>query len=143
MRIITSFIAACLGFTLLSAFAAPPSFIAFESASVRPMALSENGKKLFVTNTPDNVIEAYQINTDGSLSHDASIPVGMEPVALAVNGNDIWVVNPLSDSVSIVDGAASVVKRTLLVGDEPRDIVFAKGKAFITTAHRHNNSTQA
>src|SRR5262249_54272438 len=44
-------------------------------------------------------------------------------------------------SVSIVDVPSRRVKRTLLVGDEPRDIVFAKGPggathAFITTAHR-------
>ena len=40
---------------------------------------------------------------------------------------EVWVVNHLSDSVSIVDVASSPprVVRTLLVGDEPRDIVFA------------------
>ena len=52
--------------------------------------------------------------------------------------------NHLSDSVSIVDvGAAPPrVARTLLVGDEPRDIVFAGpggNRAFITTAHRGQN----
>ena len=40
---------------------------------------------------------------------------------------EIWVVNHLSDSVSIVDIGTTPprVTRTLLVGDEPRDIVFA------------------
>ncbi len=125
----------------INSLAAPPSFIAFESGSVRPMAMSEDGKKLYVTNTPDNVVEVFSISTAGSLSHSVSIPVGMEPVALAVNGNDLWVVNHLSDSVSVVDTTRSVVKRTLLVGDEPRDIVFAKDKAFITTAHRGQHRT--
>ncbi len=120
----------------IHSLANPPSFIAFESGSVRPMAMSGDSKKLYVTNTPDNVVEVFSISASGALNHAESIPVGMEPVALAVNGNDLWVVNHLSDSVSIVDTARSVVKRTLLVGDEPRDIVFAKGKAFITTAHR-------
>ncbi len=51
----------------------------------------------------------------------------------------------LSDSVSVValDDTGSHIKRTLLVGDEPRDIVFAgngKNRAFITTAHRGQNS---
>jgi DNA-binding beta-propeller fold protein YncE len=50
-------------------------------------------------------------------------------------------VNHLSDSVSVVDLSATPAKvvRTLLVGDEPRDIVFAGtgfNRAFITTAHR-------
>ena len=55
-------------------------------------------------------------------------------------------VNHLSDSVSIVDVAADPprVVRTLLVGDEPRDIVFAGPggtRAFITTAHRGQQRT--
>lgn len=72
----------------------------------------------------------------------ATVPVGQEPVAVAVrNDNEVWVVNHLSDSVSVVrlDGAAPRVANTILVGDEPRDIVFAgpnKSRAFITTAHR-------
>jgi sugar lactone lactonase YvrE len=81
------------------------------------------------------------------LSHRASVPVGLEPVAVAVRSNsEVWVVNHLSDSVSVVhlgsDGQSGEVVRTLLVGDEPRDIVFAgsaKNRAFITTAHRGQN----
>ena len=71
--------------------------------------------------------------------------VGLEPVAVAARTNRfVWVVNHLSDSVSVVDVLAKPprVIRTLLVGDEPRDIVFA-GKngirAFITAAHRGQN----
>ena len=55
-------------------------------------------------------------------------------------------VNHLSDSVSIVDVSSTPprVIRTLLVGDEPRDIVFAGPggtRAFITTAHRGQQRT--
>jgi len=61
-------------------------------------------------------------------------------VAVAVrNQGEVWVVNHLSDSVSVVDvGSTSPsVTRTLLVGDEPRDIVFSSNdRAFITTARR-------
>ena len=57
----------------------------------------------------------------------------------ARNNAEVWVTNLLSDSVSIVSltGTPHVV-RTLLVGDAPRDIVFAgtPPRAFITTAHR-------
>lgn len=104
---------------------------------------------LFVTNTPNNRLEIFSISgpTAGNFAQVASIPVGLEPVAVAVRSpNEIWVVNHLSDSVSIVDitrlSTARVV-RTLLVGDEPSDIVFAgpnRGRAFITTAHRGQNS---
>src|SRR6185436_16081762 len=56
----------------------------------------------------------------------------------ARSNDEVWVVNHLSDSVSIVDVPSGRVRRTLLVGDEPRDLVFARqgSRAFITTAHR-------
>src|SRR6185436_480233 len=82
----------------------------------------------------------------------AEVPVGLEPVAVAARTNtgnrvEAWVVNHLSDSVSIVevdptDATLSRVTRTLLVGDEPRDIVFAGtggARAFVTCAHRGQN----
>ncbi len=123
-----------------SAFAQPP-FVAFESGHVRPLALSPDGGRLFAVNTPDNALEIFDVSGAGLVA-SGTVPVGMEPVAVAARTNtEVWVVNHLSDSVSIVDLAATPprVKRTLLVGDEPRDIVFAGtggGRAFITTAHR-------
>ena len=139
---------ALAGATLSSApAAASPSFTAFESGQVRPLALSQDGKLLFAVNTPDNRLEVYRVKNSG-LVHKASIPVGLEPVSVAVHSSgEVWVVNHLSDSVSIVsvdsDGDEGRVVRTLLVGDEPRDIVFAgpgRERAFITTAHRGQNS---
>lgn len=128
---------------ILPAFAgdasAAPSFLAFESGAVRPMALAADGTKLYVVNTPDGVLEVFDVDAAG-LTFSHSVPVGMEPVAVAVRtATEVWVVNHLSDSVSIVDPAARRVTRTLLVGDEPRDILFAgpgNARAFITTAHR-------
>jgi DNA-binding beta-propeller fold protein YncE len=121
------------------------SFTTFESGQVRPIALSPNGNHLFALNTPDNRLEVFTVTNSG-LTHKGSVTVGLEPVALAARNNDeVWVVNHLSDSVSIVDVSdfdGLRVKRTLLVGDEPRDIVFAgagNSRAFITTAHRGQN----
>jgi YVTN family beta-propeller protein len=120
---------------------AQPSFIEFESGHVRPVATTPDGTKLFAVNTPDNRVEVFTVSA-GSLTHTDSIPVGMEPVSVVARSNtEIWVVNHLSDSVSIIDLSVNPAKvvRTLLVGDEPRDIVFAGtafNRAFITTAHR-------
>ncbi len=124
---------------------ATPEFTAFESGQVRPLAISPNGQLLFAVNTPDNRLEIFKIKHHG-LVHEASVPVGLEPVAVAARNNqEVWVVNHLSDSVSVValNGPVPHVKRTLLVGDEPRDIVFAgpgKSRAFITAAHRGQNA---
>jgi DNA-binding beta-propeller fold protein YncE len=108
--------------------------------------MAPNGKLLFATNTPDNRLEIFKVTSDG-LQPIGSVVVGLEPVAVAARTqNEVWVVNHLSDSISIVDVSdannARVV-RTLAVGDEPRDIVFGgadHSRAFITTAHRGQNA---
>ncbi len=130
-----------------SAKASSP-YTLFESGQVRPLAMSPDKRHLFAVNTPDNRLEIFRIREDG-LIHTASIPVGLEPVAVAARTNhEVWVVNHLSDSVSVVEldehggDLTGEVERTLLVGDEPRDIVFAgpgRKRAFITTAHRGQN----
>src|SRR5881628_2658399 len=124
------------------------SFVTFETGQVRPLALSPDDLHLYAVNTPDDRLEIFDVDSQGNLTHSGSVPVGLEPVAAAAHGDGrhVWVVNHLSDSVSIVDVSSSPprVVRTLLVGDEPRDIVFAGpsgNRAFITTAHRGQNSS--
>jgi DNA-binding beta-propeller fold protein YncE len=137
----------CAGFfneKPVSAASSGPSFIEFESGQVRPVAMSPDGKTLFAVNTPNGTLEAFDL-TSGLPVFEYRVPVGMEPVAVAVRTNsEVWVTNLLSDSVSVVSltGTPHVV-RTLLVGDEPRDIVFAGNpvRAFITTAHRGQQRT--
>src|SRR5688500_13670933 len=91
------------------------SFTAFESGHVRPLAITPGKEYLLATNTPDAKLEIFKIKQHG-LEHVASVPVGLEPVAVAVrNDHEAWVVNHLSDSVSVVAlaGSKSHVTRTL------------------------------
>jgi hypothetical protein len=103
-----------------------------------PLALSADRKRLFVANTAAGTLDILTVDDDG-LRAEASVPVGVDPVAVAErHAGEVWVVNHLSDSISVVDVASSPprVRQTLLVGDEPRDIVFAgpqRQRAFITT----------
>ncbi len=127
-----------------AASSAGPAFIEFESGQVRPLATSPDGRLLFAVNTPNATLEIFDLSS-GKPIFQSRVPVGLEPVAVAVrNNNEVWVVNHLSDSVSIVSLADTPhVIRTLLVGDEPRDIVFAgsPARAFITSAHRGQQRT--
>ena len=131
--------------------AANAAFVNFESGHVRPLALSPAGDLLFAVNTPDNRLVIYTVSGAG-LTLTAEVPVGLEPVAVAVRAIpgsklEAFVVNHLSDSVSVVevdlaDVAHARVKRTLLVGDEPRDVVIAgssNDRVFVTAAHRGQN----
>ncbi|MEM9254733.1 MAG: hypothetical protein AAGA91_04755 [Pseudomonadota bacterium] len=117
------------------------SYTLFEFGQSRPIAISPNGRYLFVANTPANCLEVYNVETD-TPELISSVAVGMEPIAVAARTDtEVWVVNGLSDSVSIVDiRDRPHVSRTLLVGDEPRDIVFdGSGRAYVTAAFRGQN----
>ncbi|MBV8881013.1 MAG: hypothetical protein JO332_13670, partial [Planctomycetaceae bacterium] len=135
------------------------TYTLFESGQVRPLALTPGGRLLLACNTPDNRLEVLRVTRHG-LELLGGVSVGLEPVAVAARSErEAWVVNHLSDSVSIVrldedlldddhdahrhrSRSVGRVVRTLLVGDEPRDILFAgphHDRAFITTAHRGQN----
>ena len=129
----------------LASGAAAQSFVTFESGQTRPLALSPDGSQLFAVNTPDGRLEIFDIDGMG-LTHAGSVAVGLEPIAVAARTNtEVWVVNLLSDSVSVLDVGSTPprVVRTLLVGDEPGDVVFAGpggNRGFVTAAHRGQNS---
>jgi MYXO-CTERM domain-containing protein len=125
---------------------AQPSTWNFESVASRPLALSSDGTRLYAVNTPDAHLEVLDVSGATPVLV-TSVSVGLEPVAVALRDDgEAWVVNQLSDSVSVVDLRADPprVVRTLLVGDEPSDIVFAGpggARAFVTTARRGQNTT--
>ncbi len=110
-------------------------YVNFESSQVHPIALTPSGGRLLVVNTPDALLEVFSVTSDGGLLPSASIPVGLEPVSVvARSDSEAWVVNHLSDTVSIVDLALGTTVRTLPVGDEPTDVVFANGRAFVAVS---------
>ncbi len=120
---------------LVAAGPASATYVNFESSHVHPIARTPSGDRLLAVNTPDAVLEVFQVEGDGSLTRERAIPVGLEPVTVvARTDSEAWVVNNLSDTISIVDLAAGHVVRTLRVGDEPTDVVFAQGKAFVAVS---------
>ena len=112
------------------------NFVHFESPQVHPLELTPDGARLIAVNTVDARIEVFDVLASAPyLSHVASIGVGLEPVSVRARTNsELWVVNHVSDSVSIVDLASMSVTATLLTGDEPCDVVFAgsRPRAFVS-----------
>jgi len=102
-----------------------PDFVHFESGHVHPAVLTPSGNRLLVVNTADDRLAVFDV-TGGLPVRIAEIPVGLEPVSVAAaSDGEAWVVNQLSDDVSIVDLTTMHVRATLRVGDEPSDVVFA------------------
>ncbi len=114
---------------------AQAQYVNFESSQVHPIALTPGGGKLLVVNTPDALLEVFTVLPGGGLAPLASIPVGLEPVSVTPRSDtEAWVVNHLSDTISIVDLGLGTTVRTLAVGDEPTDVVFAGGHAFVAVS---------
>ncbi|MBA3717520.1 MAG: hypothetical protein H0W87_04740 [Actinobacteria bacterium] len=63
----------------------------------------------------------------------ASVPVGSNPLASTVIGNELWVPNIDSNTVSVVDLATASVTRTIPVGQSPIAVVQEAGDAWITS----------
>src|SRR6185295_6965617 len=102
--------------------------------------LSPDGTRLFVLNTPDARMSVFDVSNPANPAPVliAEIPVGMEPVSLRARTNDeVWVVNELSDSVSIVSVSGQKTLATLRTVDEPADVVFAQGRAFVSCARKN------
>jgi len=112
-------------------------FVNFESPQVHPLDITPDGAVLLAVNTADGQLEVFDL-VAGLPVRRGSVQVGVDPVSVrARSSGEAWVVNQISDSVSVVDLASMRVTRTILVGDEPADIVFAgpKGsKAFVSLA---------
>jgi len=100
-------------------------FVNWESPHVHPLELARDGTRLFAANTPDDRLEIFAVRPAGIVAL-ASIPVGLDPVTVRErNDHEVWVVNHVSDSVSVVDLLAGNVVATLDTDDEPCDVVFA------------------
>src|SRR5262249_39371097 len=82
----------------------PPSkFVHWETPHVSPMALSTDGATLLAVNTPDARLEVFDVSGDQPVWR-TSIPVGLDPVSVRfASPTEAWVVNHVSDSISIVN----------------------------------------
>jgi YVTN family beta-propeller protein len=107
----------------------------FEARLTHPIALTPDGKTLLALNTPDSSLSLFDVS-DSSRAEPfliGEIPVGIEPVSVRARTNgEAWVVNEVSDSISVVSLADGSTLATLQVPDEPADVYFAAGKAFVT-----------
>ncbi len=121
-----------------SAASAVPTngFVNFETPHVHPLDMTPDGKTLLAVNIGAHTLEVFNI-VNGDLQQRATIPVGLDPVSVRSRSNtEAWVVNQISDSISIVDLTQNTVIRTLNTDNEPADVVFAGAsrRAFISCA---------
>src|SRR5437867_12146873 len=77
------------------------SFVNWENPHVHPLDKTPDGTRLLAVNLADNRLEVFDIST-GTPRHTGMVPVGLDPVSVRARTNtEIWVVNHISDSVSL------------------------------------------
>ncbi len=124
---------------LASAVTTPPAvaqsdFVNWENHPIHSLELLPNGRKLLVVNTPDNRLDVFGL-LGAAPRYAGSIAVGLDPVSVrAWDDRFAWVVNHVSDSISVVDLLSLSVVSTLPTADEPYDVVFAGSprRAFVS-----------
>lgn len=117
----------------------------FSSPHSEPIALSRDGRLVYVANTPSDTLDVIDTATAQLVER---IAVGIDPVTVAVrpDGHQVWVANHVSDSVSVIDSDPSSATYHQIIGtvqaydmatrstrfDEPVGIAFASNaKAYV------------
>ena len=104
---------------------APSLFVNWENLSVHPLALTPDGSTLLACNTPDARLEIFDV-TGGTPVAVGSVSVGLDPISVrARTDTEAWVVNHISDSVSVVDLPTRRVRATLVSLGVHAVLVFA------------------
>ncbi|MEE9297273.1 MAG: beta-propeller fold lactonase family protein [Phycisphaerae bacterium] len=131
-------IVCCMCVMVRAAVGGPPaaevSFVNWDTAQVHPLDMTPDGSKLLAVNTADGRLEVFDV-TGATPVSVASVPVGVAPVSVRARTNlEAWVVNHISDSISIVNLATLNVVDSISTLDEPTDVVFAGGehRAFVS-----------
>ena len=112
------------------------AYVNFETAPVHPIALSPDGQQLAVCNVADGKLELFDVRS-GNPVFSGMIPVGIDPVSVRYRNNEeAWVINQISDTISVVNVQMRNITATIETLEGPADLVFAgsNARAFISCA---------
>lgn len=104
---------------------------------IRPIAASADGSRLYVLNQPGSRLAIFE---HPGLARVADIPVGPGLVAVVErNPAEVWLVDSVQHSVTVVDPSTQTILRTIRVGAEPHDLVFTpdKSRAYVACSAVH------
>src|SRR5580704_15593597 len=119
----------------------PPGFANFEPAQTNPIRLSADGTRLFAVNTPNDSLSVFDVTRPDNPNLIDEIPVGVGPVSVNPRTQDeVWVVNQVSNSVSVVSVSQGIITDTIATGagTEPMDVAFAGTNQAYVSCSRSN-----
>ena len=107
-------------------------YVNWENHPIHALDSSPDKTRLAVAHTADNRVQLFDIS-QGFPVKLGHVKVGLDPVSVRFRTNDeLWVVNHISDSITVIDFASRRVITTLQTHDEPFDVVFANDQAFVS-----------
>ncbi len=110
------------------------AFTHHEARQCHPICINSSGSQLLAVNSIEGRLSVFALGNHSRPALSWEIPTGSEPVTVRLrNDNEAWVVNEVSDTVTIINLAEARVTQVLQVDDEPADVVFAQGKAFVSS----------
>ena len=115
------------------------AFEHFEGRHCHPVDATPDGRLLLAVNAPEGRLSVFSTPPPPALPLlIAEIPVGLEPVTVRVrNNHEAWVVNEVSDSISIIDITEGRCTAHLSIGDEPADVIFSGDHAYVSCAREN------
>lgn len=125
----------CHIFAVISLIPGASAFTHLEPRQQQAIAVTPDGTRLLALHSTAHTLSIFDIGSPPRATPllIAEIPVATAPVTVKARTNDeVWVVNEGSDSVSVISIARRYIIDTLRVGDEPADVCFVTGKAFVS-----------
>jgi DNA-binding beta-propeller fold protein YncE len=108
----------------------------FEFAVVHPHDSTPDGRRVLELDSSRGTLEIGYLD-GATVTRRAVVKVGMQPVSVrAASDREAWVVDPIADSISIVDLDTATVTTTLQTAPQPTDVVFSglPSLAYVTVA---------
>jgi DNA-binding beta-propeller fold protein YncE len=94
-----------------------PAYANFEASQTSPIRISADGKFLFAVNTANSSLSVFSLAQPSNPVLLAEIPVGLGPVSVNPrNDYEAWVVNQVSNSISVVTAPNSSWSNGLVTG---------------------------
>ncbi|MDZ4813288.1 MAG: hypothetical protein SGI99_11840 [Pseudomonadota bacterium] len=132
IRLLLALLLLAVSWCPIAVCAADLPFVNWENHPIHALDLSPDGRLLAVAHTADQRVQFFDVSSGMPVSI-GHVVVGVDPVSVRFRtSSELWVVNHISDSVSVVDVSRRVVIDTLVTADEPFDVVFAAGRAFVS-----------
>lgn len=107
----------------------------FEVGILEPFEFSSDGETLFVLNQPGNRL-VFMDRQSRTVLREVPLGLGLCSVRRRPGTSELWTVDTVMSTVSIVDADTGEIRRSLRVGAEPHGLVFdaAAQRAYVSCA---------